>query len=75
MAVETLDVTGLQCPIPVLRANKTLRRLAVGDELRVLASDQAAPKDFENFCRTTGHLLVASGEEEGVFVIVLRKTS
>ncbi|MBK8212076.1 MAG: sulfurtransferase TusA family protein [Rhodospirillales bacterium] len=70
----TLDVQGLQCLLPVLRANRALRPLAPGEELRVLATDPAAPGDFIAFCRTTGHTLVASDEVDGVFSIVIRKT-
>jgi tRNA 2-thiouridine synthesizing protein A len=73
VATTTLDATGLQCPLPVLRANRALRGLSPGDELRVLATDHAAPADFEAFCRTTGHQLVASDEADGVFTIVIRK--
>jgi tRNA 2-thiouridine synthesizing protein A len=73
MATSTLDVRGLACPLPVLRANKALRGLAAGDELTVLATDPAAPKDFQSFCATSGHRLVASSEAEGVFTLVVRK--
>lgn len=69
----TLDVRDLLCPLPVLRANKAMRQLAVGDELKVLATDPAAPADFEAYCRATGHTLVRQGEEGGALVIVLRK--
>lgn len=73
MAERLLDVRGLQCPLPVLRANKVLKGLAAGDELEVLASDPAAPKDFIGYCATTGHVLVDSQDADGVFTIVLRK--
>jgi len=73
MANQVLDVKGLACPLPVLRANKALRALADGDTLEVLATDPAAPKDFESFCDTTGHGLVTNDEEDGVFIIVVRK--
>lgn len=75
MTVATLDVQGLQCPLPVLRASRALRPLAPGDELRVLATDPAAPGDFEAFCRTTGHVLVGSEKTDGVFHIVIRKAA
>jgi tRNA 2-thiouridine synthesizing protein A len=68
-----LDLKGLQCPLPVLRANKALRQLSSGEELCVLVTDEAAPKDFEAYCRTTGHHLVACGDDDGVFTIVIRK--
>lgn len=73
VATQVLDVRGLQCPLPVLRANKVLKGLAAGDELEVLASDPAAPRDFVGYCATTGHVLVESRAADGVFTIVLRK--
>lgn len=73
MDPKVLDVRGLQCPLPVLRANKVLRGMAPGDEVTVLATDAAAPKDFESFCATTGHRLISCREDGGVFTIVLRK--
>ena len=75
MARTILDVKGLICPLPVLRANKALRQLATGDELEVLVTaDPAAPADFEAFSETTGHTILESGENDGVFVVVLRKS-
>lgn len=69
----TLDVRGLACPLPVLRAARALRPLAAGDTLTVLATDPAATRDFEAFCAATGHTLVSAGEEDGALVFVLRK--
>jgi tRNA 2-thiouridine synthesizing protein A len=73
MEMTTLDLKGLQCPLPVLRTNKALRQMPAGAEVRVLATDPAAPKDFESFCRMAGHVFVASEEVDGVFSIVIRK--
>lgn len=73
MAETVLDVKGLNCPLPVLRANKTLRGLAPGDRLRVLATDRAAVGDFQAYCRETGHDLLAWSEEAGVFSFVIRR--
>ena len=68
-----LDVKGLNCPLPVLRANRALRALPGGARLRVLATDRAAVQDFHAFCRETGHALVAFGEEAGVLSFVIRR--
>jgi tRNA 2-thiouridine synthesizing protein A len=73
MTETTLDVKGMSCPLPVLRANKALRALKAGDRLRVLATDRAAVADFQAFCRETGHALIAQGEEAGVFSFTIRK--
>ena len=73
MTETVLDVKGLSCPLPVLRANRALRSLAPGERLRVLATDRAAVADFQAFCRETGHALVSQGEEAGVFSFTIRK--
>ncbi len=73
MSETILDVKGMTCPLPVLRANKTLRGLAAGDRLRVLATDRAAIGDFQAYCRETGHALLAWSEEAGVISFVIRK--
>src|ERR1700758_4621895 len=55
MTDSVLDVKGLKCPLPVLRANRALRDMAPGERLRVLATDPAAVADFQAFCQETGH--------------------
>ena len=73
MSETVLDVKGMNCPLPVLRANKALRALAPGARLRVLATDRAAVADFQAFCRETCHDLLAFGEEAGVFSFTIRR--
>lgn len=43
-----------------------------GDVLTVLATDGGAPGDFEAFCRQTGHVLLDSSEQDGVFTLVVQ---
>lgn len=69
----TLDVRGLICPLPVLRANKALRGIESGQNLEILATDPAAPGDFRSFCETAGHEILSIEEADSVFTIVLRK--
>ena len=73
MSETLLDVKGMNCPLPVLRANKALRVMAPGERLRVLATDRAAVADFRAFCRETGHALVAFSDEGGVLSFVIRR--
>lgn len=68
-----LDVKGLKCPLPILRAKKALAALASGEVLTVEATDAGAPDDFAAFCRQTGHVLLASDEADGVFRMVLQR--
>ena len=73
MSETLLDLKGLACPLPVLRANRSLRGLAPGARLRVLATDRAAVADFHAYCQETGHALLAWSEEAGVFSFVIRR--
>jgi len=73
MSETVLDVKGLSCPLPVLKANRALRALQGGDRLRVIATDRASVADFQAFCRETGHALIAFGEEAGVLSFVIRR--
>jgi tRNA 2-thiouridine synthesizing protein A len=73
MSETVLDVKGMSCPLPVLRANRALRGLAPGGRLRVLATDRAAVADFQAFCRETGHALLAWSEDGGTLSFLIRK--
>ena len=75
MADQVLDVKGLNCPLPILRAKKALRDVPTGGTLQVLATDPGAVKDFEAFCRTTGNELLESKAENKVFSFVIKRTS
>ena len=72
MIEQTLDVTGLKCPLPILRAKKALAQLQTDDVLTVLATDAGAPDDFAAFCRQTGHQLLQSSAPDGVFTLVVK---
>ncbi len=68
-----LDTRGLNCPLPVLKAQKAIRSMAAGERLLVLATDPKAPSDFEQFCEAAGHALVESTEHRDHFAVVIEK--
>jgi tRNA 2-thiouridine synthesizing protein A len=70
---EKLDVRGLKCPLPVLKARKRLQGMDKGSRLLVLATDPRAPADMAELCSATGHRLVEQDEVEGVFSFVLER--
>lgn len=75
MADQVLDVKGLNCPLPILKAKKALKDMQMGATLQVLATDPGAVKDFEAFCRTTGNELVESSTEGNVFSFVIKRAA
>lgn len=68
-----LDAKGLACPLPVVKARLELENLGTGDVLEVLATDPGSVADFDNFAKMTGHELLSSEEEDGVFRYLIRK--
>jgi tRNA 2-thiouridine synthesizing protein A len=71
--MTVLDVKGLKCPLPVLRAKRALNGIDPGAVLEVEATDPAALKDFPAFCEMTGHTLVETRTEGDVFRFVIRR--
>ncbi|WP_374356879.1 sulfurtransferase TusA family protein [Chitinimonas sp.] len=53
----SVDLSGLNCPLPILRAKKALADLPSGTVLHLICTDPGTPSDFEAFCRQTGHAL------------------
>ncbi|MDM8564517.1 sulfurtransferase TusA family protein [Candidatus Halobeggiatoa sp. HSG11] len=70
---QELDASGLNCPLPILRAKKTLNGMESGQILRVVATDPGSVKDFEAFAKQTGNELIESGEEGGKYTFLLKK--
>jgi tRNA 2-thiouridine synthesizing protein A len=61
---KELDARGLNCPLPILRAKKALTDMSAGQVLKILATDPGSVKDFQAFCKQTGHELVSHSRGE-----------
>jgi len=68
-----LDARGLNCPLPILRAKKSISSLAAGEVLRVVATDPGSVKDFSAFCKQTGNELLETSEQNGEFLFLIKK--
>jgi tRNA 2-thiouridine synthesizing protein A len=70
---KELDVKGLNCPLPILRAKKALAGMASGELLRVVATDPGSVKDFAAFCKQTGNALLSSADNGKEFSFLISK--
>ncbi|HHI92904.1 MAG TPA: SirA family protein [Gammaproteobacteria bacterium] len=70
---QELDASGLNCPLPILRAKKALGGMSAGQVLHIIATDPGAVKDFEAFAKQTGNELTESHEEGGKFYFFMKK--
>ncbi len=70
---QELDASGLNCPLPILRAKKTLNGMESDQILQIIATDPGSVKDFEAFAKQTGNELLESSEEGGKYIFFLKK--
>ncbi|MFF7707950.1 sulfurtransferase TusA family protein [Pseudomonas sp. NPDC007930] len=68
-----LDASGLNCPLPLLKAKMELNRLASGAVLKVTATDAGSQRDFRTFAQLSGHALLREHSDGASFTYWLRK--
>jgi TusA-related sulfurtransferase len=69
---QRLDVTGTLCPVPVLRTERRVRRLAPGALLEVVGDDPLMRLDLAAWCAREGHQVLAMEERDGRVRCLLR---
>jgi tRNA 2-thiouridine synthesizing protein A len=70
---KEIDAIGLKCPMPILKCKKGLNSLEINQILKIKTTDKSAKKDFEAFCRNTGHDLFFSEIEDEVTTFYIKK--
>lgn len=68
-----LDTRGLNCPLPILKAKKSLNEMSSGQLLKVVATDAGSVRDFQAFARQTGNDLVEQQTVGSDFIHILRR--
>ncbi len=67
-----LDARGLLCPMPVIRTEERVGKLAPGDVLEVHASDPGALHDIPAWCRVNGHTVLDTAEDGDELMVTLQ---
>ena len=70
---KEVDASGLNCPLPILKAKKALSELQSGQTLKVIATDAGSIRDFQAFAKQTGNELVEQQTVGAQFIHVLRR--
>jgi tRNA 2-thiouridine synthesizing protein A len=70
---KELDARGLNCPLPILRAKKSLGELQSGQVLKIVATDPGAVKDFQAFAKQTGNELLSHSEANKEFTFYMKR--
>jgi tRNA 2-thiouridine synthesizing protein A len=73
MADRTMNLRGLKCPLPALRARKALGGMASGDLLVIECTDPLAAIDIPNLLNQTGDTLEETSRADNVITFRIRK--
>ncbi len=70
---DLIDLSGLLCPLPVLKARKRLESMQSGHVLKLLATDPMAAIDMPHFCNEQGHTLLTSEKDGNVLIFRIKR--
>jgi len=70
---QTLDCSGMACPMPILKTKKAVDSLQIGQILKMIATDPGSTSDMEAWTQKTGHALVGSEKEGGKFIFYIKR--
>lgn len=69
-----LDASGLNCPLPLLKAKQALNRLQSGAVLKVIATDAGSVRDFKAYTDQSDHELLQSFTEGERYIYIIRRS-
>lgn len=71
---KTIDCKGLSCPMPIVKAKKSIDTLTSGQVMQLEATDKGAIKDFQAWVKQTDNEMVHMEEENGVYRFFVKKS-
>ena len=72
MSDYELDARRMLCPMPVIKTQKRVKELAVGDILAVVCTDPGALSDIPAWARINGHKVINSQERDDEIIITVQ---
>jgi len=70
---DTIDCSGMNCPLPVLKTKMKIDTMNAGDILRVTTTDPGSCKDMPAWADRVGHEIIESNESDGKYYFLVRK--
>jgi tRNA 2-thiouridine synthesizing protein A len=70
---QVLDCSGLACPMPILKTKKAVDALAIGQVLKMIATDPGSTSDMEAWTGKTGQELLDSERDGDKYIFYIKK--
>ena len=68
-----LDLSGLNCPLPILKTKKFLAQIDSGEKVEILTTDPASLLDLQDFCKKTGNILIKQQQKDNLIITILQR--
>jgi TusA-related sulfurtransferase len=68
-----IDLSGLQCPMPLLKAKLALNSMDSAQVLKVVATDPSSEKDFYMFVNQTDHQILDFQKDDRAYFYWIKK--
>jgi tRNA 2-thiouridine synthesizing protein A len=72
--VSQVDARGLVCPMPTIRLGQAIRKVEVGEMVEMWTDDAGSKENMAAWCKNTGHALIDSSVQDGIFKYVVRRS-
>ena len=67
-----LDTKGYECPIPVLKAAKRIKKLKKNDLITIESDDPLSKYDFKNYCEENNFKIISIKTHKKIVIIKFR---
>ena len=64
-----LDTKGYECPIPVLKTAKRIKKLKKNDLITVESDDPLSKFDFKNYCEENNFKIISIKNQKNIVII------
>lgn len=70
---KTMDLKGLPCPMPVVKVNKGIKDVEIGQTIEVISTDPGALTDFPAWARTSGNEILKTEQVDDIIKIYIKR--
>jgi tRNA 2-thiouridine synthesizing protein A len=70
---QTLDCSGMACPMPIIKTKKAIDSLQIGQVLKMISTDPGSVSDIDAWTQKTGHELVGSEQSGGGYIFFIKR--
>lgn len=72
---KVMDLSGLACPMPVVKVSKGIKEIEVGQVLEATSTDPGSLTDFPAWARTSGNEILKTDQDGNNITFYIQRKS